>query len=141
MPTTRESATKVRFTAFSISSMHRNMMIAFLRTRTPNAPITNRIAERTSAGVVMAASDAPLGEHESADDRHQQQDAGDLEGHDPFGVERPCDRADHPALRDQRVDRLAASRGDGRAPAYLAEEEAEQRPAHREREQRPHAEL
>ena len=37
-----EKATSKRFTAFSISSMHIKMMIAFLRINTPMIPMQNR---------------------------------------------------------------------------------------------------
>lgn len=46
LPHTVEKATMSRFTALSISSMHMNFMMAFLRNITPNAPMLNRAAER-----------------------------------------------------------------------------------------------
>ena len=46
-PCWREKATKLRFTAFSISSIDMKMMSALRRTRTPTTPIVKRIAART----------------------------------------------------------------------------------------------
>jgi len=41
-----ENATSRRFTAFSINSMHINMMIAFRRVKTPTIPIENNAMDR-----------------------------------------------------------------------------------------------
>src|SRR5512132_2457333 len=72
------NATKVRFTALSISSTHMNTMIAFRRISTPNTPIANSAAEkkRASASIVFASL---LAKHHGTDDRREQQDAGHLE--------------------------------------------------------------
>ena len=53
MPHSRDSATNARFTALSWSSMQRNMMMAFLLTRTPKVPTTKIRALRIRAGVIM----------------------------------------------------------------------------------------
>src|SRR4051812_505951 len=47
VPFARAKVTSVRFTELSISSMHMNTTMALRRTRTPTAPIVNRIAAST----------------------------------------------------------------------------------------------
>ena len=76
----RDNATNVRFTALSISSTHMKIMIALRRNITPATPIANRIARHDQRGS-EDASELPLGEHDGADDRDEQQDDRDLEGH------------------------------------------------------------
>src|SRR5215212_4384783 len=70
------NATKVRLTAFSMSSTHMNTMIALRRTSTPNTPITKSTAEKNSASASMFFS-ALLAEDHGADDRGEQQHARD----------------------------------------------------------------
>src|ERR1043165_8088490 len=71
-------ATKVRFTALSISSTHMKMMIALRRVSTPTTPIVNRTAEKkrdsASIGSVAAAR-----QRHRPDNGGEQQDARDLE--------------------------------------------------------------
>src|ERR1043166_8463065 len=73
------NATKLRFTALSISSTHMKMMIALRRVSTPTTPITNRTAEKNSDSASI--SDLPAArERDGTDDGSKQQHAGDLEG-------------------------------------------------------------
>src|SRR3954470_13836921 len=71
------NATKDRFTALSISSTHMKMMIAFRRVSTPTTPIANSTAEKKSDSASIGVSSS--GQRDRADDRRQQQYAGDLE--------------------------------------------------------------
>src|SRR5437773_12030896 len=84
-------ATKVRFTAFSISSTHMKMMIALRRVSTPTTPITNRTAEKKSASDSIRS---PPAEDDRADDRRKQQNARQLERQQILGKERTRDRRD-----------------------------------------------
>src|SRR6185437_11916402 len=63
------------------------MMIAFRRVRTPTTPITNNIAERPSD----SASTRRLlaSEYHGTRDRHEQQNAGQLEGERIIAIQRP----------------------------------------------------
>src|SRR5690606_25003823 len=110
MPTLREIATNARFTAFSISSMHMNRMIALRRNTTPATPRPNRIALSQSDWVII--SDPPLGQQHRADDGDEQQDRRQLERHDVVAEERHCDRADRIQLGDRRIDALRAAEVD-----------------------------
>src|SRR5215510_8457031 len=87
------NATKLRFTALSISSTHMNTMIAFRRISTPNTPITKSTAEkkRDSASTFLSAL---LAQDHGADDGSEQQNAGHLEREQVLVEERRCDRSD-----------------------------------------------
>src|SRR3982751_1617318 len=73
------NATKVRLTAFSMSSTHMNTMIALRRINTPNTPIVNRTAEKNSASASIVLS-ALFAENHRADDRREQENARHFEG-------------------------------------------------------------
>src|SRR6266508_2155603 len=91
------SATKVRFTALSISSTHMKMTIALRRSSTPATPSVNSTAEMARAGP-RSTLQSPLGEHNRAHDGGEQQEACDFK-RDEVGVEqRPRYRADQPLL-------------------------------------------
>ena len=63
--------------------MHMNSTIAFRRSSTPSDPDAEqdgREAERRAEQ--SGASDPPLGEHDRADHRGEEQDRGDLERHE-----------------------------------------------------------
>src|SRR5690606_14883039 len=93
MPCMVDSATKLRFTALSMSSTHMKMMIAFRRVSTPTTPMVNRIAEKKSDSGSM--SGAALGENDGADDGGQEQDARDLEREQILAEQRLGDAVDH----------------------------------------------
>src|SRR6266850_2591335 len=98
------SATNVRFTALSISSTHIKITMALRRIRTPATPSVKSTAEIARAGL-SSMLQLPLCEHDGADDRREQQHAGDLEGNE-VGVEQGVgDGADHPLLLLQRCHR------------------------------------
>src|SRR3954466_12649395 len=86
------NAMKVRLTALSISSTHMKMMIAFRRVSTPTTPIVNSTAEKKSDSASIGTP--LLADHHRADDRREQQHAGDLEGQQIGREERRRDRAD-----------------------------------------------
>src|SRR5215213_702786 len=90
-PYTRENATKVRFTAFSISSTHMKIMIALRRVRTPTTPIVKSAAESASDSASTAVSLAA--EDYSARDSNQQQNARELEREQVFIEQRSGDCA------------------------------------------------
>src|SRR3954471_14438220 len=92
------NATKDRLTALSISSTHMKMMIALRRVSTPTTPIVKSTAEKKSASASMAAP--LLADHDRADDRREQEDAGDLEGQQIGREERRRDRPDRTRLDD-----------------------------------------
>src|SRR5678816_331412 len=77
IPYTLLNATNVRFTAFSMSSTHMKITIALRRVSTPIAPIENRTADSASDSASIDLSPAP--DHDSADDRDEQQNACQLE--------------------------------------------------------------
>src|SRR5690606_21656957 len=104
IPTARESATKARFTAFSISSMHRKSTIAFRRNTTPAVPIVNRIADRISDSV--NTSHPPLGQEHRTDDRGEQQYRRQLERHHEIAEQRLRDRTHGVQLAERGIDRL-----------------------------------
>src|SRR5690348_6477458 len=72
------NATKVRFTALSISSTHMNTMIALRRISTPKTPIVNSTAEKKSASASIVLS-ALFAEEHRAHDRREQEHARHLE--------------------------------------------------------------
>src|SRR5882672_1118697 len=98
-PTPRRCAraTKVRFTALSISSTHMKITMALRRSSTPATPSVNSTAEMTRAGP-RSMLEFSLREHHRADDRGEEEQAGDLE-RDQIGVEqRAGDGGDHALL-------------------------------------------
>src|SRR5688572_2627094 len=99
-PCTWANATNARFTAFSISSTHMKMMIAFRRVRTPTTPIVNSTAEKNSASASNSPPASRLPEHDRADDGGEEQHARDLERQQVFVEQRLGDWSDHPALGD-----------------------------------------
>src|SRR3954465_1843397 len=82
------NATKLRFTALSISSMHMNTMIALRRISTPNTPIVNSTAEKKSASAGIVFASLPTQNH-SAYDGGEQQHARHLEREEIFVEQRP----------------------------------------------------
>src|SRR5690242_8621110 len=90
-PYTWEKATKVRFTALSISSTHMNTMIAFRRVNTPTTPIVNSTAEKNRASANIGHR-SPSAQHHRAHNRREQQHARDLEGEKVFVEEWAGDR-------------------------------------------------
>src|SRR3954467_7675858 len=92
------NATKLRFTALSISSTHMKMMIAFRRVSTPTTPITNSTAEKKSDSASIGFP--PPRERDRADNRRQQQHAGDLEGEQILAEQRTGHRLDRTLSRD-----------------------------------------
>src|ERR1051326_1463564 len=83
-PYTCENATKLRFTAFNISSTHMKTMIALRRVRTPTTPIVNKTAEKKRASVsihrrLLLGLCPPPAQHDRAHDRGEQKDARHLE--------------------------------------------------------------
>src|ERR1700750_585023 len=80
------NATKLRFTAFSISSTHMNTMIALRRISTPNTPIANSTAEKKSASgnILSLHVSALLSEYDRTDDRGEEQHARHLERQQVF---------------------------------------------------------
>src|SRR5581483_8783879 len=124
-PYSRENATNVRFTALSMSSTHMNTMIALRRTSTPTTPIAKSAAEIASDSASISVSSqelaAPAANDDGADDRHEQEHAGDLEREEIL-VEQRLGHRRHRALRllddGQRVrrprdrrERLGMTRG------------------------------
>src|ERR1700704_746139 len=89
------SATNVRLTALSISSTHMKITMALRRNSTPATPSVNSTAEIASAGL-SSMLQFPLRQHDGADDRGQQQHAGDLERNEVGIEQRVGDGADHP---------------------------------------------
>ena len=55
-PRLRASATKLRFTAFSMSSIAMKMTMTFRRTSTPTTPIANSTARQRSAPIPSGRS-------------------------------------------------------------------------------------
>src|SRR3954464_11901948 len=90
-PYTCANATKLRFTALSISSTHMKMMIALRRVSTPTTPITNSTAEKRIDSPNIGA---PPSEHHGAYDGRQQEDARQLERQQILREQRPRDRRD-----------------------------------------------
>src|SRR5213083_2403858 len=79
IPMVCASATKVRFTALSMSSTHMKITIALRRNSTPATPSVKRTAETKRAGL-RSMLQLPLREHDGTHDRREQQYARDLEG-------------------------------------------------------------
>src|SRR3954470_21541972 len=82
-PYTCANATKVRFTALSMSSTHMKMMMAFRRVSTPITPIVNRTALKNSDSVSTGTL-LPFAQHDGADHGGEQQHARDLERQQVF---------------------------------------------------------
>src|SRR5512141_361368 len=101
-PYTCAKATKVRFTALSISSTHMKMMIAFRRVSTPTTPMVKSTAEKKSASASIGTP--LLADHHRPDDRGEQEHARDLEGEQIGREERGGHRPDG-AVRQHRVCR------------------------------------
>src|SRR6185503_6287860 len=113
-PTPRRcaSATNVRFTALSISSTHMKITIALRRSRTPVTPSVKSTAEMTRAGS-SSTLEFPLRQHHRADDRGEEEQAGDLE-RDQIGVEQGAgDRRHHALLLHRRHRALGELNGRG----------------------------
>src|SRR5713226_2615988 len=82
-PTSRENATRLMFTAFSISSIDIKIMITFRRVTTPIAPIVNSTMPSHKywlIGIIAltASSYFLFGHHHRADHGHEQQDRRDF---------------------------------------------------------------
>src|SRR4051812_45695501 len=124
------NATKVRFTALSISSTHMKMMIAFRRVSTPTTPIVNRTAEKNSdsASIGFPASREGDGSYDGGEQQH----ARDLEREQVFVEQRPGDRRDGADARDllrrevgrqlERLRRLRLRRGEDHGEQRHADE-------------------
>src|SRR6266545_4284421 len=101
MPRLCASATNVRFTALSISSTHMKITMTLRRNSTPATPSVKSTAEIARAGL-SSMLQFPLREHDGADDRREQQHAGDLE-RNKVGIEQGGrDGGDHPLLLHRR---------------------------------------
>src|SRR6266487_1405355 len=116
-PTPRRCAraTNVRFTALSISSTHMKITIALRRSSTPATPSVNRTAEIARAGP-RSTLEFSFRQHHRADNRGEEEQAGDFE-RNQIGVEQRADNRGHHALLLQRghraggqLDRLRRSR-------------------------------
>src|SRR5207244_6349860 len=91
-PRLRASATKVKLTAFSISSIAIKMTMTLRRMSTPTAPIAKSAAlspRYQVRGAVGGTSRPPLGQPDRPDDGDEQQDRGQLEGQQ-IGREQPA---------------------------------------------------
>src|SRR6266542_1020386 len=96
MPRLCASATNVRFTALSISSTHMKITMTLRRNSTPATPSVKSTAEIARAGL-SSMLQLPLREHDGADDRREQQYAGDLERNE-VGIEQGGDQQSHRPL-------------------------------------------
>src|SRR5256885_11494277 len=65
----------------------------------PYTTLFRSTARPTPPATARGASELPLGEHDGADDRGEQQDARDLEGHEVGAEQRPRHGRHHPLLR------------------------------------------
>src|SRR5215210_4949366 len=111
IPYTRERATKVRFTALSISSTHMNRMIAFRRVSTPTTPMVKRMAlKKSDSANTGSSSSSTLAQHHRAHHGGEQQHAGDFEGEQVLVEQRAGDRRDGAAGRDVPRDRILRQR-------------------------------
>src|SRR5438093_1262981 len=104
MPRVCASATKVRFTALSMSSTHMKITITLRRKSTPATPSVNNTAEMKSAGL-RSILELSLREHDGPHDRGEEQDARDLEGDEVGAEQRSGHGADDALLLLQRGDR------------------------------------
>src|SRR6266571_2403125 len=107
MPKVCASATKVRFTALSMSSTHMKITITLRRNSTPATPSVKSTAEIASAGL-RSILEPSLREHDGADDGGKEQHARDLEGNEVGAKQRIGDGADDALLLLERRD---ATRG------------------------------
>src|SRR6266446_10222826 len=119
MPRVCASATKVRFTALSMSSTHMKITITLRRNSTPATPSVNNTAEMKSAGL-RSILELSLREHDGPHDRGEEQDARDLEGDEVGAEQRIGHRADDALLLLQRGDR-SRQQLDRRGERRLAE--------------------
>src|SRR5262245_36249511 len=89
-PAWRDAATEATLSALSITSMLIRITRAERRSSTPTSPITNRMAltSRTAPVWIMSVR-LPADHEDRADHRHQQEQAGDLEGIEVVGEEEP----------------------------------------------------
>src|SRR6266508_4227451 len=141
-PTPRRCAraTKVRFTALSISSTHMKITIALRRSSTPATPSVNSTAEMTRAGS-SSTLQFPLRQHYRADDRGEEEQAGDLEG-DQIRVEQGAgDRRDHPLLLQRRHRALGQLDGGGRRRVSEHAQLQQQRAGEQRADPQPHRSL
>src|SRR5213595_1808484 len=74
-------------------------MIALRRVSTPATPIVNSTAEKNRASASIGRRPASA-EHDGADDRGEEQDAGDLEGEQGLMKQWAGNRRDDPAQLD-----------------------------------------
>src|ERR1051325_8719764 len=128
------NATKVRFTALSISSTHMNTMIALRRINTPNTPIVNNTAEKksASASISFLRFSALLAEHHRANDRGEEQNTRHLEGQQIFVEQRAGDRRNRARLVDLLRGEARGQRQIDRRPRPRQREDlGEQRQPHR----------
>src|SRR4051812_4947217 len=97
-PYTCANATKLRFTALSMSSTHMNTMIAFRRVSTPTTPMQNSTAlkKRASASMDTLLS---LAEHHGANHGGEEQHARHLEGQQVLMEQRTSERRDGAGFR------------------------------------------
>src|SRR5690606_31983217 len=130
----RENATSERFTAFSISSTHRKMMIALRRTRNPATPPANRKALSSNAPVSKPMPSASTSGHlpprqdDRADHRHEEQHGRHLERDHVVVEQGTGDHGNRAFPRDQRVRDRDARRPRGlRRPAGRFPRAAEKR--------------
>src|SRR5256885_8998828 len=112
-------ATKVRFTALSMSSTHMKITIALRRNSTPATPSVNSTAEMASAGL-RSILELSLRQHDGAHDRGEEQYARDLERNEISAEQRSGHGADDALLLLQRGDR-ARRKLDRRRERRLAE--------------------
>src|SRR6266850_1834650 len=140
-PTPRRCAraTKVRFTALSISSTHMKITMALRRSSTPATPSVNSTAEMARAGP-RSTLEFSLGEHHRADDRGEEEQHHDrarvhqhLQGSDELSVEQDV----HRGQREQRHHEPqrahhGAAPGDAEHPAQHRDdpEDPEERQRH-----------
>src|SRR3954447_25405756 len=108
-PYARENATKVRFTALSMSSTHMKMMIALRRVSTPITPIVNRTALKNSDSVSIRTV-PPLAEHHGADDGGEQEHARHLEGQQVLVEQGAGERGDRPGASELAGQRILGER-------------------------------
>src|SRR5581483_4434248 len=111
----RANATKVRFTAFSMSSIAMKMTMMFRRTSTPSAPITNSTAERTryQESGVGPTSALLLRERHRAHDRHEKEDRRELEGQEVVREELVREGDGRAEARGQRTARSGTGAAHG----------------------------
>src|SRR5262249_61696587 len=92
-PKNEDNETSARFTALSISSMHRKMVIALRLMKTPTAPMRNKRAESPKYQVRGAIKliVLPPGKHHCAHHRHQNQHRCNFKWQQVVGKQRGTD--------------------------------------------------